>query len=407
MTEGVVLHSLTGPPGSRLAAWLDAGPQLHGSFGAVIGPSRRIVVRISGPEQLLREAQAGLPDGPARAEAVAIRLRRLDVDVTWGEPVVASDIATVVGQCRARGRSSVEVLRSDPSLITELQIGAWFEAACRARLVRRMLRRAPSVANGLARSLQLPLAWRTATDTAFWSGVADVSTPWEWRRLTASSYPVLCYHRLAGEGKPGQESLDLPPERFSRQLRLLRRLGFRPLGPTELLRFHSDPEAVLPRRRYVVTADDAYLDCVEPLRLERGHRPQLFVPTAAVSGTAHWADGEPVATWQDLLSLTQSGVAVGSHSRRHASLPQLDDQRLENELAGSMQDLNRHLPKSMAVLAYPHGRHDSECEPQPSPRVTRRRTPLMSVGTARAPTPGACDESASRPMMHGRASYGR
>ena len=179
----------------------------------------------------------------------------------------------------------------------------------------------------------------------------------EWRRLS-SSYPVLVYHRFAGELKPGQERIDIAPRRFYRQLRLLRALGFKPLALEELLAFHRGERNELPRRRFAITVDDAMADAVEPLRRAAHLHPQLYVPTAELGGSAHWIDGEPVAGWEEIRELTAAGVAIGSHTRHHRRLTQLDPAERDEELAGSLSELREHTPDSFAVLAYPNGDHD-------------------------------------------------
>ena len=109
----------------------------------------------------------------------------------------------------------------------------------------------------LAASSATATGLRLAADLAFWRGVRAEASPEEWRRLAGSSYAVLVYHRLAGERKPGQDRVDLAPAVFERQLRLLRLAGFRHLGAEQLLAFHESADAVLPRRSFVVTFDDA------------------------------------------------------------------------------------------------------------------------------------------------------
>jgi len=235
----------------------------------------------------------------------------------------------------------------------------WCEAPWRTRLLRRL--RVPH-------ALLAPLAarsrrWRElADDLVYWRGVrAEASLP-EWRRLT-SSYSVLVYHRFAGELKPGQERIDIAPRRFRRQLRLLRLLGFRPLPLELLLDFHAGRVDDLPRRRFAITVDDAIADCMEPLRRAAGACPQLFVPTAELGGAAHWIDGEPVASWDEVRVLAARGVAIGSHGRHHRRLTELDAVTLEEELAGSLADLRENVPGAAEVLAYPNGDHDERvCE---------------------------------------------
>jgi peptidoglycan/xylan/chitin deacetylase (PgdA/CDA1 family) len=232
----------------------------------------------------------------------------------------------------------------------------WCDAPWRTRLLRR-LRVPPALLAPLARRSE---RWTTlAEDLAHWKRIRADVNPQEWRRLT-SSYSVLVYHRFAGELKPGQERIDIAPRRFFRQLRLLRLLGFRALPLEDLLAFHRGERNDLPRRRFVVTADDAMADAVEPLRRAARHHPQLYVPTAELGGGAHWIDGEPVASWDQVRDLAAAGVAIGSHTRHHRRLTQLDPQEREKELTGSLAELREQVPGSAAVIAYPNGDHDDD-----------------------------------------------
>jgi peptidoglycan/xylan/chitin deacetylase (PgdA/CDA1 family) len=185
-----------------------------------------------------------------------------------------------------------------------------------------------------------------------------VATGAEWERFARSSYVVFYYHRIGERGQPGEERLDVHPRRFERQLGLLRFLRFRPLSPNELLTFHTDPTATLPRRSYVVTADDGFRDAVEELRRRARLRPHVFVNTSCVGGTATWAYREPLASWQELQELQAAGGVIGSHCRHHPRLTDLELDELEDEMAGSLAELRERLPDAWPVFAYPHGLHD-------------------------------------------------
>jgi len=234
----------------------------------------------------------------------------------------------------------------------------WCDAPWRTRLLRR-LRLPPELLRPLA--FFSPRLAELARDLEHWKQVRRRSTAAQWRRLTAS-YSVLVYHRFAGELKPGQERIDIAPRRFRRQLRVLRLLGFRPLEPEQILAFHHGGGEI-PRRAFVLTVDDATADCVEPLREAAGWRPQLFVPTAELGGSAHWIAGEPVSTWEQVEELAAAGVAIGSHTRRHRRLSQLAGPLREVELVGSLADLRERLPQALAAIAYPNGDYDDAvCE---------------------------------------------
>ena len=231
---------------------------------------------------------------------------------------------------------------------------SWTEAPWRTRLLRRL--RLPAAA--LAPLARLSPRWKELRDDlAHWSEVRARVSGDEWQRLT-SSYSVLVYHRFAGETKPGQERIDIAPRRFYRHLRLLRLLGFRPLPLADLLAFHRGERNELPRRRFVVTVDDAMADAVEPLRRAAHLSPQLFVPTAELGGSAHWIDGEPVAGWEEIGQLAAAGVAIGSHARHHRKLTELGAADREVELLGSLTELRDHVPGAVPVIAYPNGDYD-------------------------------------------------
>ena len=337
----VTLHSVTGPGHVTEAATLVA------THRALVGPFERIVHRISGASEV-DEAATGLPAGPAQAEAVAVRLRRQGVELEWGAPDELAGPHELLELCRARGRHSIEIFRADPTLLTELELGAWCQAGLRHRLTRRV----PLPPRGNASLV------RAAADRAFWAGARNAATPDEWRRLTAS-YCALVYHRLAGDGKAGQERVDLDPRRFAAQLRFLRRLGFRPLSPVEVLAFH-DGNGTLPGRAFVVTVDDGTADCETPLSEHVENAPQLFVSTGEVGGSASWLDGEPLLSWDDLERLNRRGVDIGAHARTHRPLAGLGADELATEVGGSLLDLQERLPDGLPVFAYPNGSHDEE-----------------------------------------------
>jgi peptidoglycan/xylan/chitin deacetylase (PgdA/CDA1 family) len=311
-----------------------------------------VVARVSGDPEVLRDAAAGLPEGAATPEAVAARLRRAGTELAWGEPELPGDIPAVLRSCRLRGESSIEIVRSDPGLLAHLQLGSYFAAPTKSRLLRRLLLAAPGVSRA-----PLPVA----ADAAFWRGVRRAATPREWERLTRSSYVVLLYHRIAGEGKRGQERFDVSPEAFERHVRWLRRLGIRPLAVDELIAFHGDPEMTLPRRAVVLCADDGFRDALVAFRRNIDLRPVLFVTTSAVGAPApwEWATGEPLVSWAELREFAESGGGVASHARTHVLLSELDGETLASELTESWRELRIQVPRAAPLLAYPHGRSNA------------------------------------------------
>ena len=311
-----------------------------------------IPIEIEVPPDVFEEAAAGLPEGAAFAEAVAARLAKRGVQFEWQEPHVAPDVAAVDRIVRARGSSSIEMVRADPSLLPALQVGSWLDASSTTKLARR----APP-ALGIAGAGLSSRFSGTRFDLGFWRGVREKASDDEWRRLAGASYVALLYHRIAGEGRPEEERLDVPPRLFKRQMRILRALRFHPLAPEEVLAVHKG-ELIAPRRSYVLTADDGFVDAIEEFLQAVDHQPQMFVPTRRVGEVVQWAPGAQVADWSQLAAADRAGVRIGSHTRRHIALAGLTAGEAAEELAGSLADLRERLADPLPFLAYPHGSFD-------------------------------------------------
>jgi peptidoglycan/xylan/chitin deacetylase (PgdA/CDA1 family) len=341
-----VLHALTVAARHATSESTQDGDPLAGSVAGASGPLGAWIVAVDAPDDEIRAAHESLDADATTPEATAVLLRRRGFELRCGEPAAVGE-TDVLEWASRQGRDSVAVLRADASLVGDLRIGTWFAS----RAVTRLGRRLP-----LARRARV--ADDAALESAFWRGVRGAASGEEWRRLTRG-YSVLLYHRLAGERKPGQERLDVPPDRFARQLALLRLIGFRPLPVEQLLAFHRPGGGALGRLRFVVTVDDALQDVLEPLLAAASARPCLFVPTGVVGGEAQWLDGERVAGWDELLLLAASGIELGSHGRTHAPLPDLDDASIRREVEDSRRELREALGHPPRLFAYPNGRTDA------------------------------------------------
>ena len=70
-----------------------------------------------------------------------------------------------------------------------------------------------------------------------------------------------------------------------------------------------------------------------------------------------------IMTWDQVRALARAGMDVESHGRRHRVLKTLDDEMLQDELAGSRADLEAALGRRVRAVAYPVGRRIAN-EPQ-------------------------------------------
>jgi peptidoglycan/xylan/chitin deacetylase (PgdA/CDA1 family) len=175
---------------------------------------------------------------------------------------------------------------------------------------------------------------------------------------------VLCYHAVS-ERFPA--ALSVTPEAFERQLHLLARAGYR--GAT-----FEDAVKAPSGRTVAITFDDAYLSVLtlgKPLLDAAGFTATVYAPTAYLDspgrplkwdGIEQWHGGEheqelvPMS-WDQLGELAEAGWEIGSHTRTHPHLTQVDDDALREELVRSREEVEGHLGRC-ATLAYPYGDHD-------------------------------------------------
>ncbi len=89
-------------------------------------------------------------------------------------------------------------------------------------------------------------------------------------------------------------------------------------------------------------------------RLNERLRRQLDVSEEQLAGYLGHEAFQPVS-WDDVAEMRRRGCIVGSHTRTHRALSQLEPDDLECEVAGSYDDLRERLSGDGFALAYPFG----------------------------------------------------
>ena len=172
---------------------------------------------------------------------------------------------------------------------------------------------------------------------------------------------VLCYHAVSDDW---DVPLAVTVARLRDQLELLVKRGYR--GVT----FHEAVTAPPSGRSVAITFDDGFASVLElafPILSSLGLVGTVFVVTDFVD------DGQPLdwfeyaawrgvderelrsLSWAELDRLAAAGWEVGSHTRTHPRLPQIDDEALATELRGSRAACERRLERPCRSIAYPFG----------------------------------------------------
>lgn len=137
---------------------------------------------------------------------------------------------------------------------------------------------------------------------------------------------------------------------FASQLAYLKGAGFTTVHLSEWL----DMVALVrpaPERPVALTFDDGYRDnALEayPLLKREGMKATFFIVAGRTQSQGHM-------TWDILRRLDAALIEVGSHTWRHAAVPELTRRGLGRELIGSRRALEAELGRPVTVFSYPFG----------------------------------------------------
>ncbi len=178
-------------------------------------------------------------------------------------------------------------------------------------------------------------------------------------RAARGSAVVLGYHDVVATDADA-EGLTVGAPALRRHLALTRRMGFRFVSVTELSDRVLAGEPV--DRLAAVVFDDALAGVAHhavDVLLEMQVPASLAVVSTMMGQAPVWWPGSgPTMSEGELLRTVEAGLDVVAHTRTHASLPTLDDDRLTEELAGARGDLESLLGRPVDLVAYPFGHHD-------------------------------------------------
>lgn len=160
--------------------------------------------------------------------------------------------------------------------------------------------------------------------------------------------PILMYHHVAVAATP--EPNTVSPERFAWHMAYLKKHNFRVVPLDHLVEMIRNRQAV-PVNTVAITFDDGsednYTDAYPILR------GQQFPATFFVSSDLVNTPGY-VSTAQ-MKEMIDSGIEIGSHTRRHSYLPDLSIDQQRDEIFESKRRLEEILGVEVAYFAYPSG----------------------------------------------------
>lgn len=164
--------------------------------------------------------------------------------------------------------------------------------------------------------------------------------------------PVLLYHRVGQTVDP----LTVTPERFERDLRLLKNAGYSTISLQQLQNFLADRNTELPANPLVITFDDGYRDNYEnafPLLSKYQMEAAFFI----IAGMLGQHDRVSAA---DIREMMDAGMTIGSHTVTHRPLGELQAREIREELYRSRRMLEDAVGVSISSIAYPRGSYSDD-----------------------------------------------
>lgn len=174
--------------------------------------------------------------------------------------------------------------------------------------------------------------------------------------------PILMYHQVDEPPPRGSplRGLVVSPSAFSRQMSLLRLMGYKGLsmrGLEPYLRGEQVGKVV------GITFDDGYQNNIIhalPILTQLGFTSTCYGVSGLIGGTNVW-DAHLVAP-KSLMTKSQwrewheSGMEVGSHTCTHADLTALNPTQAQREIRHSRDELQQSIGCEVRHFCYPYGR---------------------------------------------------
>ena len=336
---------------------------------------------LSVPRQAFVELGGFAPDLP-RSEDVELgyRLQMAGLTLVYLESAIARQeyrktFGEIGADAEKGGAAALMLYARHPAMLPYMHLSEFCAASLGFRVARTMLlalsppSRLLQWLSALFDGSRRERGWyRLLYSYFYWRGVRRSTGDGDlWKRLTDGTR-ILMYHAVGTGSEPASRYV-IPNSRLLRQMRWLKRRGYRVLTFREYLRLRRENE-LAPRKSVIVTFDDGYADFHDaghPVLQQVDFPATMFVVSGAVGSSNKW-DGSgalrerPTLSWQALDEMQRGSVECGAHSRSHVALTAISPARRREEIEGCLADLKDRLPSVLPVYSYPYGKWDEDVE---------------------------------------------
>jgi peptidoglycan/xylan/chitin deacetylase (PgdA/CDA1 family) len=185
--------------------------------------------------------------------------------------------------------------------------------------------------------------------------------------LAMNRVVILMYHIVAEPLSAQEARYCCAPRHFEKQMRHLRESGVRLLTLEEIADAFDGRDR-WPEAGVAVTFDDGFADTFAnalPVLVKHRIPATMFAVADRVGATNDWMSrrGFPqrrLMSASELREMAAAGVAIGSHTRTHPRLPELDADAKRDEIRVSKARLEELIGRRVTAFAYPYGLFDED-----------------------------------------------
>lgn len=198
--------------------------------------------------------------------------------------------------------------------------------------------------------------------------------------------PILVYHQIDVAPPKGAafRSLYVAPKSFTRQMRLLKMLGYQGLSMSRLMPYLNGEKH---GNVCGITFDDGYLNNLQhalPVLEAQGFSSTCYLVSQRLGQTNDWDRNAGIAPAPlmdpgQLSRWLAGGQELGAHTRHHVHLPTMTDTESFHEIAAGKAELEALVQTRVQHFCYPYG----EFEPS-HVDMAKRAGFLTATTTARA-----------------------
>ncbi len=166
--------------------------------------------------------------------------------------------------------------------------------------------------------------------------------------------PIITYHNVSNQH--GLYSLNnVSPKSFAWQMKFLNKHRYNVISFDDYVQGMKKGVAFA-RNTVVIHFDDGYEDnytYAYPILKQYQFPASIFLVSDSIGK-------DNFLKWDQVKEMESSRIEFGSHTRRHAYLPELNISNAVDEIAGSKQVIEKNLGHSIKYFVYPSGGYTDE-----------------------------------------------